>query len=154
MYKEYNPVGLVSPSINRYIGQRFVATPESFVRATPVILKYPKYHNWEYIPRKITPEFDVWSYYELDENSINLTINTLRTSDGDVILPDIFEVLDFIDISLTDNLQGLTVYNDVVYLLDNSNDSVYSVNLDDGSIAVVGSVGIIRQWELAITSQS
>ena len=49
---------------------------ESLYTATPLLLKYPKYMNWNYIPQVITPEFRIWSYYPLDEDSIVLRITT------------------------------------------------------------------------------
>jgi len=38
--------------------------------STPLLLKYPKYYNWDKLPRVLTPEFLIWSYYDLDENSV------------------------------------------------------------------------------------
>lgn len=53
---------------------------ESLLKQTPLLLKVPKYTDWEYIPQIIHPEFKVWSHYDLDEDNISLHI----TSDNDV----------------------------------------------------------------------
>ena len=47
---------------------------EGLFTTTPLILKYPKYYNWNYIPQVINPEFNVWSYYNLDTDNITLKI--------------------------------------------------------------------------------
>lgn len=47
---------------------------ESLYTVTPLLLKYPKYFNWNYIPQIINPEFIIWSYYPLQENDITLKI--------------------------------------------------------------------------------
>ena len=51
-----------------------LAFTEGLLTQTPLILKYPKYYNWNYIPQVINPEFYVWSYYKLDESSIILKV--------------------------------------------------------------------------------
>lgn len=56
-------------------GYRF-AYAESIYTQTPLLLKYPKYYNWDYVPQSITPEFEIWSYYPLREDDITLKIVT------------------------------------------------------------------------------
>lgn len=41
---------------------------------TPLLLKYPKYYNWSYIPEVLTPEFQIWSFYELDTSDIGIKL--------------------------------------------------------------------------------
>ena len=49
---------------------------EGLFTQTPLLLKYPKYYNWHYVPQVLTPEFYIWSYYPLDENEITLKVVT------------------------------------------------------------------------------
>jgi len=57
---------------------------ESLLTSTPLLLKYPKYYDWTYIPQVINPEFKVWSYYPINETDITLHI----MSDGAGITED------------------------------------------------------------------
>jgi len=47
---------------------------ESLYTNTPLLLKYPKYYNWEYVPQVLNLEFHIWSFYKLEENDITLYI--------------------------------------------------------------------------------
>jgi len=47
---------------------------ESIFTNTPLLLKYPKYFNWTYIPQILTPEFIIWSYYPLDMDNVTIKI--------------------------------------------------------------------------------
>jgi len=49
---------------------------ESLYTNTPLLLKYPKYYNWDYVPQVIKPEFTLWSYYPLVEDDIILKVMT------------------------------------------------------------------------------
>jgi len=49
---------------------------ESLYTETPLLLKYPKYYNWNYIPQVIHPQFTVWSYYDLKTDDITLKVMT------------------------------------------------------------------------------
>ena len=46
---------------------------------TPLLLKYPKYYNWDYVPNVLTLEFKVYSFYPLSEDDITVYI-TSRTN--------------------------------------------------------------------------
>ena len=68
---------------------------EGLFTQTPLLLKYPKYYNWNYIPQIISPEFIIWSFYPLDEDNITLVISTdqgthLRYNSG--TNPDSFRI--------------------------------------------------------------
>jgi hypothetical protein len=43
---------------------------EGLFTNTPLLLKYPKYLNWNYVPQVLVPEFIIWSYYPLDLDNI------------------------------------------------------------------------------------
>jgi len=58
---------------------------EGLFTNTPLLLKNYKYNNWERIPNVITPEFYIWSFYPLDENSIELLIHN-KTKDEYILL--------------------------------------------------------------------
>lgn len=47
---------------------------EGLLTATPLVLKYPKYYNWTYVPQILTPEFIIWAYYPLNENDITFKV--------------------------------------------------------------------------------
>ena len=49
---------------------------ESLLTQTPLLLKTPKYVDWEYIPQIINPEFKIWSHYDLNEDDISLHITS------------------------------------------------------------------------------
>jgi hypothetical protein len=49
---------------------------EGLFTQTPLLLKYPKYYNWHYVPQVLTPEFYIWSFYELSTDDITLKIIT------------------------------------------------------------------------------
>ena len=64
---------------NRYVyvyqdTRERIGYTEGLFTQTPLVLKYPKYYNWNYIPQIITPEFNVWSYYDLDTDNITIKI--------------------------------------------------------------------------------
>lgn len=50
---------------------------EGLYTQTPLLLKYPKYFNWSYIPQVINPEFKIWSYYDLNELDITVKITSV-----------------------------------------------------------------------------
>ena len=54
---------------------------EGLLTQTPLLLKYPKYYTWEKIPRVLTPEFKIWSYYPLKEE--DLTVRVISDGAGD-----------------------------------------------------------------------
>ena len=47
---------------------------ESLLTNTPLLLKYPKYFNWNYIPQVLNPEFVLWSFYPLEEEDITIKL--------------------------------------------------------------------------------
>jgi len=47
---------------------------ECLLQNTPLLLKYPKYYNWNYIPQILNPEFILWSFYHIDESDIALQL--------------------------------------------------------------------------------
>jgi len=47
---------------------------ESLLTNTPLLLKYPKYFNWNYIPQVLNPEFVLWSFYPLETEDITLKL--------------------------------------------------------------------------------
>lgn len=49
---------------------------EGLLTNTPLLLKYPKYFNWNYIPQVLNPEFRIWSHYPIQEDDITLKITT------------------------------------------------------------------------------
>jgi len=53
---------------------------ESLFTQTPLLLKNYKYNHWERIPNLISPEFYIWSYYPIDEKSIEIFIHD-KTND-------------------------------------------------------------------------
>jgi len=55
-------------SANRFL---FV---QGLLTNTPLLLKYPKYFNWNYIPQIVNPRFDIWSFYPLEKNDLTLKI--------------------------------------------------------------------------------
>jgi len=57
---------------------------EGLYTNTPLLLKWPKYHNWAYVPEILTPEFQIWSFYELDTSDIQIKIVGAET--GTVVL--------------------------------------------------------------------
>jgi len=54
---------------------------EGLFTHTPLLLKNFKYNNWQYIPNVITPEFYIWSFYELDINSVEIMIHNKTTNE-------------------------------------------------------------------------
>jgi len=54
------------------------AYAESIYTTTPLLLKYPKYYNWNYIPQVLSPEFRVWAYYPIVKQSVTLKLLTDR----------------------------------------------------------------------------
>jgi len=63
-------------------GNRLVFV-EGLMTNTPLLMKYPKYFNWNYVPQVLNPEFVLWSYYALEENDITIK---LVSSGGSIIL--------------------------------------------------------------------
>lgn len=55
---------------------------EGLLTNTPLLMKYPKYYNWNYVPQMLNPEFILWSYYILELNDITVK---LVSSLGDII---------------------------------------------------------------------
>lgn len=49
-----------------------LAFAEGLLTQTPLLMKYPKYHNWNYIPQVLNPEFMLWSFYDLAEEDITV----------------------------------------------------------------------------------
>lgn len=86
---------------------------ESLLTTTPLLMKYPKYFNWNYVPQIVNPEFIVWAHYPLDLSNITLKI----TSTNGVLLslnsgtnPDKFSIA-----SIGNNQYKITFYVDYVF---------------------------------------
>ena len=47
---------------------------EGLLTATPLLMKYPKYYNWNYVPQILNPQFTIWSHYDLEETDVTLKI--------------------------------------------------------------------------------
>lgn len=54
-------------------GNRLVFV-EGLLTNTPLLMKYPKYFNWSYVPQVLNPEFILWSYYDLAVNDITVKL--------------------------------------------------------------------------------
>ncbi len=73
---------------------------EGLLTNTPLLLKYPRYFNWNYVPQILNPEFTLWSHYALEEGDITLK---LMSSSGTTILlnsgstPDLFTITKITD---------------------------------------------------------
>ena len=86
---------------------------EGVFTATPLLLKYPKYYNWNYLPQVLTPEFRIWSFYPIDESSVTLKIVTDR---GKFILlnagahPDKVEI-----VQESDKVYRIVFYVDTIF---------------------------------------
>jgi hypothetical protein len=59
---------------------------ESLFTNTPLLLKYPKYYNWDYVPQILNLEFNVYSFYDLEEDDITVYINSLTNPEHSIIL--------------------------------------------------------------------
>ena len=86
---------------------------EALLTTTPLLIKYPKYFNWNYVPQIINPEFMIWSHYDLDIDNITLKI----TSTNGVLIslnsganPDKFSIKKF-----SNNQYKLIFYVDHVF---------------------------------------
>ena len=55
---------------------------EGLFTNTPLLMKYPKYYNWNYIPQTINPEFIVWSFYDIEKNDVTIK---LISNTGDTV---------------------------------------------------------------------
>lgn len=53
--------------------ERLIYT-ECLLINTPLLMKYPKYYNWNFVPQILSPNFILWSFYELDIANISLQI--------------------------------------------------------------------------------
>lgn len=87
---------------------------ESLLTQTPLLLKYPKYINWEFIPQIINPEFKIWSHYELDEDNISLHL----TSDNGVNI--------FLNSGVNKSIFNIVKNSDKVYTITCYVDHVFS----------------------------
>lgn len=56
--------------------QEVKCTYESLLTQTPLVLKYPKYYNWEFIPQILNPEFQIWSHYDINPREVYLHITS------------------------------------------------------------------------------
>ena len=84
---------------------------ESLYTNTPLLLKYPKYYNWDYVPQVINPEFTVWSYYPIAVDDIILKI---MTSENKVIY-----------VHSKDNNIELSKLSDTIYKIKFKVDTVF-----------------------------
>ena len=82
---------------------------------TPLLLKNPKYTNWEYIPQIINPEFKIWSHYELNENDISLHITS--DNDANIFLNSGINKSSFSIVKESEKIYNITVY--VNHVFDN-----------------------------------
>ena len=112
----FNYKQLVTTSRHVYVYQdtrERVGYTEGLFTQTPLLLKYPKYYNWSYIPQVINPEFKVWSYYDIDED--NITIKVISSNGKRVILNSGVNKDKFSIQKLTEHTWKITVYIDEVF---------------------------------------
>ena len=57
---------------------------EGLFTNTPLLMKYPKYYNWSYVPQVLNPQFILWSYYPLATNDI--TVKLMSVAGASVIV--------------------------------------------------------------------
>jgi len=89
------------------------AFTEGLLTQTPLILKYPKYYNWKFIPQIINPEFNVWSYYDLDKD--NITVKVLSDKGKQVILNSGTHKDKFVIEKVSKYVWKVKVYVDMVF---------------------------------------
>lgn len=104
---------------------------EGKVVNTPLLMKYPKYTDVDYLPLVITPNFKVWSYYELDLNSLTVLIKD-TTNNQEYLFnyannKDKFRIIQH----KTNNgfIYDITLYPDLVFM-PNSKIEIYIDVLD------------------------
>jgi len=49
---------------------------EGLMTNTPLLMKYPKYYNWSYVPQIVNPQFILWSFYPLATNDITVKLTS------------------------------------------------------------------------------
>ena len=75
VYVHYALCGIDSRTCYYYTDTRDrIVFAEGLYTNTPLLLRYPKYYNWAYIPQVLNPEFRVWSYYDIIESDITLKV--------------------------------------------------------------------------------
>lgn len=86
---------------------------EGLMTNTPLLMKYPKYFNWSYVPQVVNPEFIIWSFYDLDYSNVVLKL----TSTNGVLLtlnsgtaPEKFDIQE-----LSNNQYKITIFVDYVF---------------------------------------
>lgn len=86
---------------------------EALFTQTPLVLKYPKYYNWHYIPQILNPKFRIWSFYDLDLDSITLKITTDK---GKLILLNSGKDKDKFKVEkIADKIYEVTIYVDQIF---------------------------------------
>jgi len=108
---------------------------EGLLTTTPLTLKYPKYYNWNYIPRQINPKFNIWSFYDLDLDSVTIHITT-NNSGNPSLNKDIFlnsgldsDKFEIIQHETNKKLWEITVFVDEVF--ENGEEVITYVSMND-----------------------
>lgn len=88
-------------------GNRLVFV-EGLLTNTPLLMKYPKYYNWNYVPQVLNPEFILWSFYPLATSDI--TVKLLATNSGSSVVKNSgVDSNDFIIETLSNKQYKITV---------------------------------------------
>jgi hypothetical protein len=75
-------------------GNRLVFV-EGLLTNTPLLMKYPKYFNWNYVPQILNPEFILWSFYPLSTSDITVKLMSttgISVSVNSGVEPDKFTI--------------------------------------------------------------
>jgi hypothetical protein len=93
-------------------GYRYVFC-EGLITQTPLLLKYPKYYDWTYVPPVISPTFQIWSFYPIDNSNITIFITTDKNRNFYIHSGNNFNA--FKIKQLSDKIYEITVSVDAVF---------------------------------------